>query len=380
MNILVFNVGSTTLKYACIDVASAKRLTEGVIDRIGQPGGDAADHLSAANKVFADHVSMNFAAIGHRIVMGGATFDAPTLVDDEVISRLRPLDSLAPLHNPSARSVVEAIHAMKLDVPQSLVFDTAFYATMPPSAYRYAIPESVFRDYDVRRYGAHGTSHGFVTERAIGYLNPRSQTPSDKLRIVSLHLGGGCSATASVGGIAVDTSMGMTPLEGLVMATRCGDIDASVPLHLIRRAGMTADEVDHLMNKQSGLKGLCGEADMRAVLRRRGDGDAEASLAIDIYIHRLVKTIGGYIALLGGIDALIFTAGVGENAAAIRRLATASLGYAGVRVDTQKNSLARSDGDVIDITAADSDVAVLIVPTNEELAIARLTADLVHAS
>lgn len=380
MNILVFNVGSTTLKYACIDVATDNRLTEGLIDRICQPGGDAADHLSAANKVFADHGAMNIAAIGHRIVMGGATFDAPTIVDDEVVSRLRPLDSLAPLHNPPARSVVEAIHAMKLNVPQTLVFDTAFYATLAPSAYRYAIPESIFRDHDVRRFGAHGTSHKFVIERAIGYLSGRRETSLDKPRIVSLHLGGGCSATASVGGLAIDTSMGMTPLEGLVMATRCGDIDASVPLHLIRRAGMTADGVDHLMNKQSGLKGLCGEADMRAVLRRRGDGDADARLAIDIYIHRLVKTIGGYIALLGGIDALIFTAGVGENAAEIRRLATAPLGFAGIRVDEQKNSVARSAGDVIDIAAADSDAAVLVVPTNEELAIARLTADLIQAS
>lgn len=380
MNILVFNVGSTTLKYACIEVASGTRLTQGIIDRIGQPGGDAADHLSAAQLAFADHSAMNIAAIGHRIVMGGATFDAPTFVDDEVIARLRPLDSLAPLHNPSARSVVEAIHAMNLNVPQSLVFDTAFYATMPPSAYRYAIPESIYRDHDVRRYGAHGTSHGFVIKRAIEFLNQRSATPSDSLRIVSLHLGGGCSATASVGGVAVDTSMGMTPLEGLVMASRCGDIDASVPLHLIRRAGMTADEVDHLMNKQSGLKGLCDEADMRAVLRRRADGDAEACLAIDIYIHRLVKTIGGYIALLGGVDALIFTAGVGENAAEIRRLATASLGFAGVRLEEQKNAVARATGDVIDIATVDSAAAVLVIPTNEELAIARLTADLIQAS
>lgn len=380
MNILVFNVGSTTLKFACIDVVSATRLTEGIIDRIGQPGGDADDHLTAARLVFADHAKMNIAAIGHRVVMGGATFDAPTLVDDEVIERLRPLDSLAPLHNPPARSVVEAIHAMQLDVPQALVFDTAFYATIPPSAYRYAIPESIFRDHDVRRYGAHGTSHGFVIRRGIEFLNQRNDTPSDGIRIVSLHLGGGCSATASIGGVAIDTSMGMTPLEGLVMATRCGDIDASVPLHLIRRAGMSADAVDHLMNKQSGLKGICGDADMRAVLRRRTDGDVGACLAIDIYIHRLVKTIGGYIALLGGIDALIFTAGVGENAAEIRRLATASLSFAGVRLDDQKNERGRSTGDVIDIAAVDSEVAVLVVPTNEELAIARLTADLIHAS
>ncbi len=373
MNILVFNVGSTTLKYACIDVGSGVRLTAGTIDRIGQPGGDAADHLSAAQKTLAEHRSIDVAAIGHRIVMGGAIFDAPTLVDDAVIAKLRTLDTLAPLHNPSARSVVEAIDAMQPNVPQTLVFDTAFFASLPPKAYRYAVPESIYIDHGVRRYGAHGTSHQFVIGRAIEYLCAVSDRKVESVRIVSLHLGGGCSATASVGGVAIDTSMGMTPLEGLVMATRCGDIDASVPLHLIRRAAMTADEVDHLMNRQSGLKGLCGDADMRTVLQRRGLGDPQATLAIDIYIHRLVKAIGGYIAILGGIDGLVFTAGVGENASEIRRLATASLGYAGVELDEAKNASVRSKGDIVDVSTKASSASILVVPTDEELAIAMAT-------
>ncbi|TWU56080.1 acetate/propionate family kinase [Rubripirellula reticaptiva] len=377
MNVLVFNVGSTTLKFACVDTSSGKRLTEGLIDRIGQPGGDAGDHLSAAKAALDQHRSLSVDAIGHRIVQGGAMFQTPALVTPSVIADLRTLDSFAPLHNPPARSVVEAIDEMKTGLGQVLVFDTAFFATLAPAAYRYAIPESVYVDHGVRRYGAHGTSHRFVTKHAIEYLSKRQPALASNARIVSLHLGGGASATASVGGVAVDTSMGMTPLEGLVMATRSGDIDPSVPLHLIRNAGMTADQVDRLLNKSSGLLGLCGDCDMRSILNRRDEGDDAASLAIDIYIHRLVKMIGGYVAEMGGVDALIFTAGVGENSAEIRRLATERLQHLGIKINASANQSGLSTDAVTDISDSGAAAKTLIVRTNEELEIAVQTAFIV---
>ncbi|MGB7326194.1 MAG: acetate/propionate family kinase [Rubripirellula sp.] len=377
MNVLVFNVGSTTLKFACVDTTSGERLTEGLIDRIGQSGGEASDHLSAAKAALDQHRSLSIDAIGHRIVQGGAVFQSPALVTPSVIAELRNLDSFAPLHNPPARSVVEAIDQMKTGLDQVLVFDTAFFATLGPAAYRYAVPESVYVDHGVRRYGAHGTSHRFVTKQAIAHLSQRQPQLASNARIVSLHLGGGASATASVNGVAVDTSMGMTPLEGLVMATRSGDIDPSVPLHLIRNAGMTADQVDHLLNKSSGLLGLCGDCDMRSILSRRDQGDDSASLAIDIYVHRLVKTIGGYVAEMGGVDALIFTAGIGENSAEIRRLATERLQHLGIKIDTQANQSGMSAGTVTDISDSDAAAKTLIVRTNEELEIAVQTAFIV---
>ncbi len=376
-NILVFNVGSTTLKFACIEVASGRRLSHGLIDRIGQPGGDSIDHLSAAKNVLDRHRDAGVDAIGHRIVHGGSRFRVPTRVTPTVIEELRKLDTLAPLHNPPGRSLVEAIDGLGLEIEQVLVFDTAYFSTLAPVAYRYAIPDSIYLEHDVRRYGAHGTSHRYVTQRALQSLCEGDIERAEQMRIVSLHLGGGASATASVGGIAIDTSMGMTPLEGLVMATRSGDIDPSVPLRLIRRGGMTADQVDHLLNKASGLMGLCGEPDMRAILARRDRGDGAASLAIDIYIHRLVKMIGGYAAEMAGLDALVFTAGVGENSAEIRQLATIRLMHLGIRLDPTANLVGKSAAVVTDISAEDAVVKTLIVRTDEELEIATQTATLV---
>jgi len=391
MNILVFNVGSTTLKYACIDVETGARLYEGLVDRIGQTGGDAPDHLTAARIVLqrsgvlastgVDKPSdaPELSAIAHRIVQGGDHYPHATIVDDAVLDHLTTLDSLAPLHNPSARSVVATIAELNLPLPQVLVFDTAYFSTLEPAAYRYAIPDVIYRKHGVRRYGFHGTSHRFVTARAIEFL--RSPSP---VRIISLHLGGGASVTASIDGVAVDTSMGMTPLEGLMMATRCGDIDPSVALHLIRATGMSADEVDRLFNNESGFVGMCGEADMRAILARRESGDEAAMLAVDIYVRRIQKMIGSYLAILGGLDALIFTAGVGENAAPIRELVARPLAHFGIAIDLQKNQ----SPDLLDTVADITDCAVtpvtparvrtLIVATNEELAIARETAIAIH--
>ncbi len=373
MNVLVFNVGSTTLKFALLDTDSGVRRSEGIVDRIGQAGGDAKDHLSAARLVLDRYANQAVDAIGHRVVQGGTRFVEPTLVTPEVLRDLEPLDALAPLHNPPARSVIEAIVSRELSTPQVMVFDTAFFvASLPPKAYRYAVSDEVYQKHGVRRYGAHGTSHQFVIERTLEFLNQRALAGGQ--RIISLHLGGGASATASVAGTAIETSMGMTPLEGLVMATRTGDIDPSVPLHLMRTAGLSVDEVDQLLNKQSGLLGLCGEVDMRAILRRCEAGEAAALLAIDVYVHRMLKVIGGYYAVLGGLDGLVFTAGVGENAAAIRARVTAGLMHLGVAIDEAANETAAADGEVIDLTHRDAAVRTLVVPTNEELAIARQVA------
>lgn len=363
MNVLIFNVGSTTLKFACIDRTTGQRINGGIVDRIGQTDGDAASHSEAARIAIQRIGNTPFSAIGHRIVQGGDQFQQPTLVNAEVLIRLKQLDSLAPLHNPPARKVVESL--ADVDVPQTLVFDTAYFATLSPAAYRYAIPDSVYREHSVRRYGFHGTSHQFVTQRALDFLGGDTTTR----KIISLHLGGGASMTASIGGVAVDTSMGMTPLEGLVMATRCGDIDAAIPLYLIREVGMTANEVDTLLNKQSGLVGLCGSGDMRTVLQRCDTGDHEAALAIDIYVRRIMKTIGSYYAILGGLDALVFTAGVGEHSAGIRQRVTTPLNHLGIQVDSKLNQ--NHANEITDITSNDASVRTLVIATDEELAIAR---------
>ncbi len=373
MNVLVFNVGSTTLKYACIDTTSGIRLTEGLVDRIGQSGGDAVDHLTAACVALEAHSSIQLDAIGHRVVQGGDLFPLPTLVTESSLARLAPLDSLAPLHNPPARRVIDAVADRGLAIPQVMVFDTAYFTSLPPKAYRYAVPEHIYRDYSVRRYGAHGTSHRFVTQAALNFISGDTHNN----RVISLHLGGGASVTASVGGVAVETSMGMTPLEGLVMATRTGDIDPSVPLHLIRNAGMSPDQVDKMLNKESGLLGLCGEVDMRAILSRYEQGDEPARLAIDVYIHRLVKYIGGYTAILGGLDTLIFTAGVGENSDVIRELVTTSLAFLGLKINPKRNAERDRDQLVVDISEEGSSVRTLVVATNEELAIAQQTEELI---
>ena len=376
MNVLVINVGSTTLKFACLDTDSGERLREGTVDRIGQPDGDAEDHLQAAQAVMDQLDDLPIDAIGHRVVQGGDRFSAPTRVDDQVLEQLRPLDKIAPLHNPPARRVLEALVKRKSSLPHVLVFDTAYFTSLPAKAHRYAIADSAYRKFGIRRYGAHGTSHQYVTEQALRYLSQSRFGSHDQTRLVSLHLGGGASATASVGGVAVETSMGLTPLEGLVMTSRCGDLDPAIPLLLIRQGGMSADQVDHLLNEESGLVGLCGKGDMREILKRHDQGDEAASLAIDIYVHRLLKYIGGYAAILGGLDALVFTAGVGEHARPIRRRVTESLGYLGIAIDETLNSEAKVDEEVIDLSSKEATAATLVVPTDEELAIARQTASL----
>lgn len=370
MNILVLNVGSTTLKASLVDPGTGVEGHARIVDRIGQPGGDAPDHAAAVAAVLAEWSGQTIDAIGHRIVQGGHHFSRATIVDAEAIQQLASLDTLAPLHNPSARGVVEMLSRTHSGTPQVMVFDTAYFATLPRAAAQYAIPDAYFSRHHIRRYGAHGTSHQYVTEKAIGHLRSRAGhlEAALRLKIISLHLGGGASVTASIDGVAVETSMGLTPLEGLVMATRCGDIDASVVTHLMRQFKLSIDDIDRLLNRQSGLLGLCGDGDMRTVLRRSADGDGDAQNAIAIYLHRIRKIVGGYVAVLGGVDAVVFTAGVGERSAEIRRRIINDLTYLGVALDTDRNAAA---GDrITEVQTSSSSIKVMVIPTNESLAIA----------
>ena len=399
--ILVINSGSSSLKYSLIDIENENELATGLIDRIGQDlsavrhtvrpeaGGDAvvtmldasydseqpvADHDAAFTVMldqFAEHGALLDehppVAVGHRVVHGGARFYAPTLVTPNVEEQIEELSVLAPLHNPANLAGIVAARAVFSGVPHVAVFDTAFHQTLPPAAYTYAIDAELAAEHRVRRYGFHGTSHQFVSESAAAFLGRDLGT----LRQLVFHLGNGASVTASEGGRSVETAMGLTPLEGLVMGTRSGDLDPAALVHLSRRAGYSIDDLDALLNTRSGLKGLAGRSDMRDILAGREAGDAAATLAFDVYIHRLRAYAGSYIAQLGGVDVISFTAGVGENAAAVRAEAMATLGFAGVEIDHGRNA-ARQRG-VRRISTDASRVAVLVVPTNEELEIARQT-------
>lgn len=399
--ILVINSGSSSLKYSLIDIENENELATGLIDRIGQDlsavrhtvrpeaGGDAvvtmldasydseqpvADHDAAFTVMldqFAEHGPLLDehppVAVGHRVVHGGARFYAPTLVTPNVEEQIEELSVLAPLHNPANLAGIVAARAVFSGVPHVAVFDTAFHQTLPPAAYTYAIDAKLAAEHRVRRYGFHGTSHKFVSESAAAFLGRDLGT----LRQLVFHLGNGASVTAIEGGRSVETSMGLTPLEGLVMGTRSGDLDPAALVHLSRRAGYSIDDLDALLNTRSGLKGLAGRSDMRDILAGREAGDAAATLAFDVYIHRLRAYAGSYIAQLGGVDVISFTAGVGENAAAVRAEAMATLGFAGVEIDHGRNA-ARQRG-VRRISTDASRVVVLVVPTNEELEIARQT-------
>jgi acetate kinase len=302
--------------------------------------------------------------VGHRVVHGGDRFARPTLVDDAVLDRIRALVPLAPLHNPANIAGIEAAWARYPDTPQVAVFDTAFHQTMPPRAWRYALPRELAERLHIRRYGFHGTSHAHVARRAAEHLG----RPLAELDLVTLHLGNGCSAAAVAGGRSVDTSMGLTPLGGLVMGTRSGDLDPGVVAHLHREGGLDLDAIDTLLNRQSGLKGLAGANDLREVHAKADAGDAHAAEALEVFCYRVRCTVGAYVAALGGLDALVFTAGIGENDADVRARVCGGLGAFGVRLDERRNA-ARSR-EARTVSADGSAVAVLVVPTNEELEIA----------
>jgi acetate kinase len=375
--ILVLNAGSSSLKYQVLVPETTDVLAKGLVERIGEDGSGVADH-GAAMSVVTDALAKagvdaaGLRAVGHRVVHGGPDFSDPVLVDDGVIADIRSLVPLAPLHNPGALAGIEAARAA-FDVPQVAVFDTAFFTTLPAAASTYAIPKEVATEHRVRRYGFHGTSHRYVSRTVADFLG----RPLASFDQVVLHLGNGCSASAVAGGVAVDTSMGLTPLQGLVMGTRSGDIDPAVFSYLHQQVGMSVADIDTMLNKQSGLKGLAGVNDFREVLSRADAGDEDARLALDVYVHRLRHYVGAYTAVLGGLDVLTFTAGVGENAPALRAAVVATLGRLGLAVDPARNE-ARS-GEARVISPDGSPVTVLVVPTNEELEIARQAAALLAA-
>ncbi|MEU1290438.1 acetate kinase [Kitasatospora sp. NPDC005856] len=393
--VLVLNAGSSSVKYQLIDMLDGARLASGLVERIGESagrlahtprGGEARESVqvfpdhSAALKAVAEELSADglgldspeLAAVGHRVVHGGLRFTEPTVITDEVLTEIRRLIPVAPLHNPANITGIEVARALRPDLPQVAVFDTAFHASMPEYAARYAIDRSVADQHRVRRYGFHGTSHQYVSRATARLLG---KDPAE-VNVIVLHLGNGASASAVAGGRCVDTSMGLTPLEGLVMGTRSGDVDAGVVFHLHRVGGLSVDEIDDLLNRRSGLRGLCGENDMREIMRRADEGDADAKLAFDAYVHRLRKYIGGYYAVLGRVDAIAFTAGVGENAAPVRAAATAGLEELGIAVDPELNSVRSGEARIISSEYAR--VAVAVVPTDEELEIARQAFALVH--
>ncbi len=304
-------------------------------------------------------------AVGHRVVHGGEAFQRPTRVDEGVVAAIRGMIPLAPLHNPANLEGIQVALRLFPGVPQVAVFDTAFHQTMAPAAYRYAIPENLYREQRVRRYGFHGTSHAYVSRRAAALLG---RDPAD-CNLITLHLGNGASAAAVRGGRSIDTSMGLTPLEGLVMGTRCGDLDPAIPFYLARNLGMDIAVLDDLLNRRSGLLGLCGANDMREIHRRIGQGDPAAALALDVFCHRLRKYLGAYWVELGRLDALVFTGGIGENDAEVRSRTCAGLEGMGIRLDAAANQVCAQVER--NISEAGSPVVVLVIPTKEELEIAR---------
>ncbi|MFE4466274.1 acetate/propionate family kinase [Oerskovia sp. NPDC056781] len=393
-SVLVMNSGSSSLKYQLVNPVGGEAIAAGTIERIGESNGvikhrfagntttreepvrDHAEALRIALSLF-DEVGPRLAdanvyAVGHRVVHGGAQFSRPVLVDDEVERQILDLAPLAPLHNPANVTGIAVARELLPDVPHVAVFDTAFFSSLPEAASTYALEKETAKKYGVRRYGFHGTSHHYVSGKVARVLGRRLQD----LNIIVLHLGNGASASAVRGGIAVDTSMGLTPLEGLVMGTRTGDIDPAVIFHLARNANMSIDELDDLFNKRSGIKGIAGENDFRALHDLIAAGNEDARLALDVYIHRLRKYIGAYMAVLGRIDVIAFTAGVGENDDIVRAQVVEGLAGLGIAVDPERNAVRSKEPRVIspDWTST----LVMVVPTMEELAIARLSVEIVE--
>ncbi|HEX5907724.1 MAG TPA: acetate kinase [Propionibacteriaceae bacterium] len=377
--VLVLNAGSSSLKYQLVVPETAEVQAKGIIERIGEQGSPIADH-DAALRAMQDQLvaagvdldAVGLRAVGHRVVHGGPEFSDPTIIDDDVLAEIKDLIPLAPLHNPGAVSGIEAARA-EFDVPHVAIFDTAFFSTLPLAAATYAIPRDLAQKYRIRRYGFHGTSHQFIS-RAAAELVGRDL---GELNQIVLHLGNGCSASAVRGGVAVETSMGLTPLQGLVMGTRSGDIDPGLHTFLHNELGMSISDIDTLLNKQSGLKGLSGVNDFRELEQRRAAGDEGAQLAFEVYVHRLKHYVGAYLALLGRLDVLSFTAGVGENSPALRAAVIEGLDGLGFQVDSELNGERSTVGRVISPDGAP--ITIAVIPTNEELAIAREAAELLEA-
>ncbi len=396
MNVLVINAGSSSLKYQLINVETHTLMAKGICERVGSAEAfhkhglddnevviDAkmADHDDAIALVLDSLVSGEGAAIsslseidavGHRIVQGGKYFDRSVLIDGDVIAKIDELAELAPLHNGAALMGIRACMNHMPGVPMVAVFDTSFFTTLPPKAYMYPLPYELYEKYAIRKYGAHGTSHRYISERAAAVLDE----PIEDLKLITLHLGNGCSASAIDHGVAVDTSMGLTPLDGLMMGTRCGAIDPAIVPFVMEHENLTAEEMNNLMNKQSGLLGISGVSnDLRSVRTASEEGNERAMLAYDMFSNSVKKYIGQYIAVMGGVDAIVLTAGVGENCDKMRRMIFSGLQPLGIVLDEEKN---RHRGFERIISTDDSEVQIIIIPTNEEYMIARDTYEIVH--
>lgn len=402
MKILVINSGSSSIKYSLFDMDQRAPLATGLVEKIGEassrikhtiPGGETAqevtkelavdDHRQGlalmADLLMDESLGViqspeEIAAIGHRVVHGGERFSQPTVITAEVQETIQKLIPLAPLHNPANLTGIQVAIELFPAAVQVAVFDTAFHQTMPPKAYRYAIPNHLYEEHAIRVYGFHGTSHLYVTKQAIAHLGKAAE----ETNLITAHLGNGCSMTAVRGGHSVDTSMGFSPLAGLIMGTRSGDIDPAVFYFLGTDLGMSFAEIDRLLNKQSGLLGLTGQNDLRDIEERQAQGDDQAQLALEMYTYRIKKYIGAYAAVLGRVDALVFTAGVGQHSDVVRLMACAGLANAGIILDEEKNH-AGAAGPVTEIQASGSDVKVLIIATNEELEIAEQALEVLNA-
>ena len=384
-NVLVINCGSSSLKFALIEPISSRVLAQGLAERLGAEGAslgiggrpsmplpERADHAAALDEIFAALGGANVSAVGHRVVHGGEAFSESVVIDARALGAIEACSELAPLHNPANLRGIAAARARYADVPHVAVFDTAFHQTLPPRAYLYAVPYELYEKHKIRRYGFHGTSHRFVATEAARRLG----RPSADLELVTAHLGNGCSATAVRGGRSVDTTMGLTPLEGLVMGTRSGDVDPNLHEFLVDHSGKSLAEVTDLLNRKSGLLGLSGSSnDMRTLLEASARGDARAALAIDVFCYRLAKAVLGLSAALERVDALVFTGGIGEHAAPVRARTLENLRVLGAVVDPALNA-AHGAGAEGRITDGSSRLLALVVPTNEELVIARETARL----
>ncbi|MGD8990420.1 MAG: acetate kinase [Desulfobacterales bacterium] len=394
MKILVINSGSSSIKYRLFDMTAKTVLASGLVEQIGEEQSRLSHKTRNArgkmdeivkNVVVADHRegfeligatlsqtgalqnTGELSAIGHRVVHGGEEFKKPTFVDKQVMDTICRLSPLAPLHNPANLLGIEVAMQSAPQVPQVAVFDTAFHQSLPEKAYRYAIPQDLYEAHQVRRYGFHGTSHHYVAGQAANLLG----RPLHALNLITLHLGNGASAAAVKEGKSIDTSMGMTPLEGLIMGTRCGDIDPAIIFYLRRKTGMTRDEMEALLNRSSGLKGICGVNDMRKIEKMASQGDTRALLAIEMVCYRIKKYIGAYFAILGRLDALVFTAGIGERSPLVRERSCRDLTHLGIIIDPQKND--RTSKKSFEIQTNNSTVRILVIPTNEEYEIAEQT-------
>jgi len=398
MNILVLNCGSSSVKYQLIEVDKKLFLAKGSIERIGMSGavltntradgdeikisGDILDHTTAIEYILAVLLSKNHGvitskgeihAVGHRVVHGAETFTGSVLIDESVIKGIRDNFEIAPLHNPHNLRGINACETHLTDIPQVAVFDTAFHHEMPPHAYIYGLPYSFYTQYKIRRYGFHGTSHEYVAQRAAELLRKELK----KTKLITCHLGNGCSIAAIDKGISIDTSMGFTPLEGLLMGTRSGDIDTSIILYIMAKEGLNYSEANTLLNKHSGLQGISGvSSDMREVIKEMNEGNKKAKLAFDVFCYRVKKYIGSYIAALGGLDALVFTGGIGENSPDVRKAICEGLEYLGIEFDKSANS---SKDKEKAITTDKSPASVFVIPTNEELMIAIETKEVVKS-